>query len=72
MLVDMFLVLVLVRNTVVLVLVLLLQPRGTFAFLLVVALVFLRELLLRGMALRVFKIPFLQTDICVMLTHMIR
>jgi hypothetical protein len=49
MLVDMFLVLpVLVCDmlTVVLVLVLLLRPRGTFAILLMVALIFLREFLL--------------------------
>ena len=49
MLVDMLLVfLVLVHDMlpVVLVLVLLLRSRGTFAFLLVVALIFLRELLL--------------------------
>jgi hypothetical protein len=74
MLVDMFLVfLVLVRDMlpVVLVLVLLLRPRGTFAFLLAVALVFLRGLLLWGMVLRVFENLFILTSICIMLTHMI-
>ena len=74
MLVDMLLVfLVLVRDMlpVVLVLVLLLRPRRIFAFLLVVALGFLRELLLCGMVPRVFENLFIRTGICIMLTHMI-
>lgn len=74
MLVDMLLVfLVLVRDMlpVVLVLVLLLRPRRIFAFLLVVALDFLREWLLWGMVPRVFERLFIPTGICIMLTHMI-
>jgi hypothetical protein len=74
MLVGMLLVLLVLvhdMHPVVLVLVLLLRPRGTFAILLVVALIFFSELLLRGMALRMFKNLFHQTDICIMLTRMI-
>ena len=54
-----------------LVLVLLLDPRETIASLLVVALVFLLELLFRGVLPRVAQILIIRTYICIMLTHMI-
>jgi hypothetical protein len=74
MLVDMLLVLlVLVHDMFPLVftLVLLLQPRSIFAFLLMVVLSFLREFLFWGMILRVLKILFTWTNICIMLTHLV-
>jgi len=54
-----------------LVLVLLLDPRETIASLLVVALVLVLELLFRGVLPRVAQILIIRTYICIMLTHMI-
>jgi hypothetical protein len=74
MIVDMLLVLLVFLHDmfiVVLALFLILWPRMVFAFLLVVALNFLRGLLLWGMVLRVFENLFIWTSTCIMLTHTI-
>ena len=52
-------------------LVVLLDPRKTIASLLLVAFVFLLELLFRGVLPRLVQILFIRTCICIMLTHMI-